>query len=380
MDGQNCIYLGIKVKPGPVERCKLDNFGLNNTVGKLRDEAGKKANIPSASLELVHHGKILKDEQTLQDSGIKNGEMIHVVKKKVEPAPEAPPSFSDAELQQIITALRTFGCTPNAPGWTRAMQVLNDEAGLSEITEAVPSLNDDCVTMSILHEVELLAALGASVHTMRRAADARPALPMALRRLTRMVRANPGAPQNSTSAPTSGFAYSLEALSEDDDGEDDEPDEPAVSTITQEQVAAALAAVTSGTSAQTSNTNDTGLIRMLQRRLTSNTGQSSSASGSTPLITPEMFSSAIANAMSNFNANTAADDNAVDSMDVAPSSANQPAAAPADNSEGNYVTQIRHMHEMGLTDDTLNVRALLMCGGDANSAINLILSGAIADE
>lgn len=74
--------------------------------------------------ELVHHGKILKCNTTLQDNGVKIGEMVHVVKKKEFAAPNTDRTYSDAELLQIITSLRTFGCTPNAPGWTRAMQVL----------------------------------------------------------------------------------------------------------------------------------------------------------------------------------------------------------------------------------------------------------------
>lgn len=66
--------------------------------------------------------------------------------------------------------------------------MLNDDATMSEIVEAIPSLGEECVTLSILHEVELLAALGANVQTMRRGATARPALPAAIRHLTRLVR------------------------------------------------------------------------------------------------------------------------------------------------------------------------------------------------
>lgn len=73
--------------------------------------------------ELIHHGKILKDQATLSDSGIKFGEMVHVVKKKEQPPAAPPPTYTDAELQQLNASLRTLGCTPNAPGWTRAMQV-----------------------------------------------------------------------------------------------------------------------------------------------------------------------------------------------------------------------------------------------------------------
>lgn len=87
--------------------------------------------------------------------------------------------------------------------------MLNDDSTMSEIIEAVPSLGEDCTTLSILHEVELLAALGASVHTMRRGAEARPDLPAALRHLTRLVRSR-SSNAASTSEPgmlASGFMF-----------------------------------------------------------------------------------------------------------------------------------------------------------------------------
>lgn len=50
MEGQSCVFLGIKVKPGPIERHKIENFTLDNTVDNLKTEAEKKANVPSSSL------------------------------------------------------------------------------------------------------------------------------------------------------------------------------------------------------------------------------------------------------------------------------------------------------------------------------------------
>lgn len=50
MDKQPFILLGIKVKPGPIERLKLENFTLDNTVNMLKDEAEKKTEIPSSLL------------------------------------------------------------------------------------------------------------------------------------------------------------------------------------------------------------------------------------------------------------------------------------------------------------------------------------------
>lgn len=50
MESQPCVFLGIKVKSGPIERFKLENFTLDNTIDKLRDQAEKKTGLPSSSL------------------------------------------------------------------------------------------------------------------------------------------------------------------------------------------------------------------------------------------------------------------------------------------------------------------------------------------
>ncbi|CAD0202279.1 unnamed protein product [Chrysodeixis includens] len=387
MDSQPCIFLGIKIKPGPIERHKIENFALDNTVDSLKTEAEKKTNVPSASLELIHHGKILKDNHTLQDSGVKNGEMVHVVKKKVH-TPAAPaPSYSDAELQQLNTSLRTLGCTPNAPGWTRAMQLLNDEPAMAEIVEQAPSIGEDCVALSILHEVELLAALGANIHTMRRGANAHPELPAALRHLTRLVRSRSNTTSSTDSVPTSGFAYSLEALSEDEDADEEENEDGERNPITHEQFAAALQAATEAVSSSRGRgAGSDSLLRLLQSAGESSrsdpapSAPGASAAG-TPgparsLITPEMFSEAISEAMT--RAGRARPEPATPmEQSTAASSSQSPVAREGGE---DFSVQLNHMHEMGLLDDALNIRALLICAGDVNAAINLVFSGAIGDD
>lgn len=58
MDSQPCIFLGIKIKPGPIERHKIENFALDNTVDSLKSEAEKKTNVPSESLGMIYLTKI----------------------------------------------------------------------------------------------------------------------------------------------------------------------------------------------------------------------------------------------------------------------------------------------------------------------------------
>lgn len=84
-------------------------------------------------------------------------------------------------------------------------QLLNDESAMSEIIEQAPSLAEDCAALSILHEVELLAALGANVQTMRHGANAHPDLPNALRHLMRMVRSS----SSSATSTDSGIIFCI---------------------------------------------------------------------------------------------------------------------------------------------------------------------------
>ncbi|XP_032514331.2 ubiquitin-like protein 7 [Danaus plexippus] len=368
MESQPCVFLGIKVKSGPIERFKLENFTLDNTIDKLRDQAEKKTGLPSSSLELIHHGKILKESTSLMDSGIKNGEMIHVVKKKVVLPPPPPPTYPDSALQQLNISLRTLGCTPNAPGWTRAMQLLNEESAISEIIDHAPSLADDCMTISILHEVELLAALGANLQTMRRGADAHPELPNALRHLLRLTnsQSKSAAPD---SAPTSGFAYSLEALSEDEDVEEEETEEGEErSGITPEQLASALQVATQALMSRPGRSRSVrGVLHMLHDQPTTTTTTATTTTTSEPTtaggaITAEMFDEAIIRALRPMDNTSAA------------------SSSQSSGRDSDFTTQLSHMHEIGLLDDAINVRALIICAGDVNAAINLVFSGAIGDD
>ncbi|CAH2087525.1 unnamed protein product [Euphydryas editha] len=263
------------------------------------------------------------------------------------------------------------------------MQLLNDESAMAEIIDHAPSLAEDCMTISILHEVELLAALGANIQTMRRGAEAHPDLPNALRHLMRLVRSRSNA-AHTDNAPLSGFAYSLEALSEDDDVEEEETEEVENrAPITQEQFTAALQAATQATALPSASSSSAPglsgqqLLSLLQTtpNNTNNETGSAIASAIGTAITDEMISEAITEALTRVMPEASTDQSAGSSSFNSSFNTSPPIGRDED-----FTTQLQRMNEMGLLNDTLNVRALIISGGDANAAINLIINGLIEDD
>lgn len=58
--------------------------------------------------ELVHHGKVLDDEKSLVDNGIKADEMIYVLRKNVRNPPEPRKKYTEIELYEFLLFFKTF--------------------------------------------------------------------------------------------------------------------------------------------------------------------------------------------------------------------------------------------------------------------------------
>ena len=110
------------VKPLRGGQFHLEGVELTNTVRELKEMINKDQgeNYPADDLKLIHGGKIMKDEQTLQDCGVKEGTsfiVCMVSKKKPKPA-QAPPQQQQqaqpqAQQQQTTTqATSTGGAAP----------------------------------------------------------------------------------------------------------------------------------------------------------------------------------------------------------------------------------------------------------------------------
>merc|ERR1712141_31474 len=73
---------------------------LKNTVAEIKEEIHKDLSLGEPeSQKLIHHGKILKDEQTAESAGFKEKDFLVVMVRKIKkkkPKPNAPPSTSDS--------------------------------------------------------------------------------------------------------------------------------------------------------------------------------------------------------------------------------------------------------------------------------------------
>ncbi|XP_075221282.1 ubiquitin-like protein 7 [Lycorma delicatula] len=342
------LILGIRLSLYDFQRVKLENVDFETKIEQFKIEVSKKANLPKESLELVYCGNILDDEASLSSSGLKPGVMVHVLKKKAKEAPRPAQSMSEADIQALVVAFRALTLNPT---YRNALQKLSRPDILDNIIMITPGLSQDPVAISMIQDPELLVRMG-DIDTVRRIVELHPALAEAANNIAAAVHEEALAGNGSNnSATSSGYSYSLDALSDDDEmdssqSSDSQPQglsrQGSYSTITAAQLAAALASASSG-------------------------GASTSSEGAA--ITSEMFSQAMQRAMSNVSSPTpqaTGDGNNTNDASISSSSALQ--------------QQMQQMRELGLTDDALNLQALQLTGGNVHAAVDLVFSGAISSN
>nr|CAD7448528.1 unnamed protein product [Timema bartmani] len=234
---------------------------------------------------------------------------------------------------------------------------------------ATPTLRDDPVAMSIIRDPELLVHME-SIDTVRRVAELHPALAEAANHIAAVVHEEATTGSSSTQGQSSGYSYSLDALSDEEDmdssqSSDSQPQgsglsrQQSYSAITAAQLAAALASAT-------------GLFPSSPGA--SNPGPSNS------LITSEMFSHAMERAIANVSTSSG-DTPLTGDSDTAFSTFSSEMETNQDSAPGGgWQTQLQQMRELGLTDDAVNTQALQATGGDVQSAIELVFSGAITPD
>ncbi|KAB0800363.1 hypothetical protein PPYR_06103 [Photinus pyralis] len=353
------IVLGVRLQPNQYQRIKLDNINLDNNVGLVKDEAAKTLNVEKQRMELVYCGIILEDNSTLSSYGVKSGVTLHVLEKKVPVVHTKVKPISETDVQQLVVAFRSFlVCS----GYRAALHKLSRPNVLDNIITSTPGLAEDPVAIAIIRDSELIMQL-ADPDTVRSIGESHPALIDAAHRIAAFVsKETQSTPFNTQASTSSGYSYSLEALSDDEDMES--PNETAqeaapltrnssYNAITAAQLAAAIANATTATYGLSSSPGNT---------------SSTPTGGTNNIITSEMFSNAMQQAFA-LSQNQTPPTNRLGSPSV-------PEGFEAMTRR--LQPQLQQMREMGLVNEVINIRALQTTSGDVQAAIELVLSGAFS--
>nr|CAI5822839.1 unnamed protein product [Callosobruchus analis] len=234
---------------------------------------------------------------------------------------------------------------------------------LDKLIECTPGLLEDPGAIAIIQDPELLVHLF-DVEDVSEIVMEHPVLMHAANNILKIVLEEAstwGSDTNQTRAGTStGYSYSLDALSDDDDDMDSNSDtnmgvnqlsrNASFNAITAAQLAAAIANATN----TQFNTNSAGI-------------PTASAVGGTTtggnIITSEMFSNAIQQAFGASGSNSFTQNSAQ-------------ARSEEESVEAltrKWQAQLQQMREMGLVNDVINIRALKATNGDVNAAIEFVL-------
>ncbi|EEB13508.1 conserved hypothetical protein [Pediculus humanus corporis] len=346
------LYFGVRLNPMTFERILLHSINSCCKVEDLKYLASNKTNIPLENLELIYRGIILENNSTIESYGIQSGVTLHVLKKKEKAKPGS--LVNEADVLYLVSAFKSATKNPNYRG---ALQRLSRPEVLENIIAATPGLAEDPVAVSIIQDPELLTQL-CDANIVRRIVEAHPSLAEAANSIIAFIVHEEGSSAVAGNPGTSsGYSYSLDALSDDEEvdssqSSDSQPRHGAgenifASPITTAQLAAALA-------------NATGNGNNLRE----------SASG--PIITTEMFNQAMQQAF----AGTATEIGGSDSPRRAVS---VPSFGDLEATSRQLARHLQQMHELGLRDDTINLQALQATDWNVQEAINLVFSGAIGD-
>ncbi|XP_039291880.1 ubiquitin-like protein 7 [Nilaparvata lugens] len=335
------LLIGIRSSSIDFQRIRVDNVSFESKIKNLKVEVASKANLSKDSFELVYCGNILDDEASLTSCGLKHGVMVHVLKKKAKDPPKPAQNMSEAEIQTLVLAFRAL---TRFATYRNALQRLSRPDILDNIIAITPGLSQDPVAISMIQNPELLARMG-DIDTVRRIVEVHPALAEVANHIVASVHEDCAQGGSQSAAPASGYSYSLEALSDDDEMDSSQSSDSqhhglsrqaSYSTITAAHLAAAIASASGA----------------------------GSGSGENTAITSEMFNQAMQRTLSSIATPSTAQD-----APAAASGTGPPAGGL------NLQRQLQQMRELGLTDDALNLHVLALTGGNVHDAIDLVYSG-----
>nr|SVE73145.1 EOG090X0BNZ [Ceriodaphnia reticulata] len=387
------LSLSVSVRQSPMQRAflRLENVASDLSVADLKKDILLKAGLDGhCQLELIYSCRPLKDEATLKSlEGVDNGlKMIYA--NVIKPAEKLQPKKLNAvEQHQLFLAFRAAMTNPN---FRQTLQNFSKPESVQLLTQTVPGLADDEVALSMLQDWELLLHL-ADPKIVQVLVEKHPALVDAASRMMNSVSENlvPDSNSHRRSNSAGWLARSLGADMEDDGMDEDPPQQPSTSQarppagfsgITPAQLAAALNYAQNNIRQPTSVQQPQQISPQVSQsqQSTPRTRDEPVTNNSNIGLTPEMFTQALLQAMNQMGGAANSSTGSSGSRSAAPSSA-QPTESRSEDVRlrEQFDRFLPQMRELGITDDSLSLRALQATNGDIEAALNLIYAGLVDD-
>uniref|UniRef100_A0A8C7SXG5 Ubiquitin-like protein 7 n=1 Tax=Oncorhynchus mykiss TaxID=8022 RepID=A0A8C7SXG5_ONCMY len=311
-------------------------------------------------IELVHCGRKLKDDLTLDSCGIQPGSTLHIL-KRTWPEPEINP-----EPVNRTTAAREFrvlqaALHSNSTYRDSVFKMLTNKESLDQIIVATPGLRSDPVALGVLQDKDLFVQF-TDPNMLDVLISSHPALVNAIILVLHSVagsmpaQSSAGSSRNVSSSSYSDMpgGFMFEGMSDDD--EDFQSLTPLLSgmrpvslghsgatgprPITQSELATALALASTPESSA----------------VTPTAGAQDPSSGVPPMpagtpVSNDLFSQALQQALQ------ASSMSGMSSL------------------QGRWQSQLQQLRDMGIQDEELMLRALQATDGDIQSALELIFAG-----
>ncbi|CAG5852806.1 unnamed protein product [Menidia menidia] len=324
--------------------------------------------IPDPELiELVHCGRKLKDELTLDACGVQSGSTLHILKKMWAEPESNPEPVNKANAAREFRVFHAALHSLNSAYRDSVYKMLTNKESLDQIIVATPGLKSDPVALGVLQDKDLFVQF-TDPNMLDILIGSHPALVNAIILVLHSVAGSmPAQSSASSSRNVSASSYSdmpggfmFEGMS--DDEEEFQSGSPAGPSnrgglsagirpvslghsgatgprpITQSELATALAlASTPDSSAVTPTT----------------ASQSDPSSGVAPMqagtpVSNDLFSQALQQALQATNMSTL---------------------------QGRWQSQMQQLRDMGIQDEDLMLRALQATDGDIQAALELIFAG-----
>ncbi|EDO45769.1 predicted protein [Nematostella vectensis] len=329
---------------------RLEGIGLDLKVGELKEKTSEVVSIPANEQNIIYGGQVLRDENSLEMCGVKEGCTVYILRKLTE----QEPIEQDKENTSVSNVMQVLEAAIKSPTYRNTIeQILGDPVMLEQLISATPGLSDDPVALTLLQDRELLQQV-IETADIDRVVRQHPSLVQAASYIA-------AAAANDDTSPGRGVV----ANDLDEEMRDMDPgliaqaemvaaheERIQASQATRAQVTPsmlALALASAGLPSSNDSPSGAG-----PSGTSPSTGGTSSSSSRTNRVTRNLFSQAMSSAMSGSSA---------------------AGSSSTELTETQLQGQLQQLRDMGITDQEASLRALRASGGDVQSALDLLFGG-----